>query len=54
MYAAQDEESRDSHLQEMWFRKGNIGTHSAWVPGVGEDNDADVGLCQDGSGANEK
>ncbi len=34
------------------FRKGNVDTHSVWVPGIGKVKDADLGLCQDASGTN--
>ncbi len=47
VYAAQDEESKDSLMQEMRCRKGNVGTHSTRMPSVGKDKDADLGLCQD-------
>ncbi len=52
--AAQDEESEDSLMQEMRCRKGNVGTHSMRMPGVGEGKDADLGLCQDGSRTNKR
>ncbi len=52
VHTAQDEESKDALIQEMWCRKGNDGTHSMRMPGVGKDKDADLGLCQDGSGTN--
>ncbi len=39
-------------MVEMPWRKGNISTHSMWMPGVEKDKDADLGLRQDGSGAN--
>ncbi len=29
-------------MQEMRRRKGNIGTHSVWVPGVEKFKDADL------------
>ncbi len=32
VHAAQDEESKYSLTQEMWCRKGNIGTHSMRNP----------------------
>ncbi len=35
-------------------RKGNVGTHSIWMPGTEKDKDADFGLCEDGSGANKR
>ncbi len=54
VYAAQDEESKDSLMQEMRRRKGNVGTHSVLVPGVGKVTDPDLGLCQDGSGTNKR
>ncbi len=54
VYAAQDEESTYSLMQEMRRRKGNIGTHSVWVAGVGKVKDADRGLCKDGSGINKR
>ncbi len=41
IHAAQDEESKDSLMQEMRCRKGNIGTYSMWMPGVGKGKDAD-------------
>ncbi len=45
VYAAQDEESIDSLMQEMRRRKGNVGTHTMRMPGVGKGKDADLGLC---------
>ncbi len=54
VYAAQDEESKDCLRQEMWCRKGNVGTHSMRMPGVGKGKDADLGLYQDGSGTNKE
>ncbi len=54
VYAAQDKESEDSLMQEMRCRKGNVGTHSMRMPGVGKSKDADLGLCQDGSGTNKR
>ncbi len=41
-------------MLEMRRRKGNVGTHSVWVLGVGKVKDADVKLCQDGSGTNKR
>ncbi len=49
IHAAQDER-KDSLMQEMRCRKGNIGTHSTRMPRVGKGKDADLGLYQDGSG----
>ncbi len=54
VHAAQDEESKDSLMQEMRCRKGNVGTHSMRMPGVGTGKDADLGLCQDGTGTNKR
>ncbi len=54
VYAAQDEEGKDSLMEKMWCRKGNVGTHSMRMPGVGKGKDADLGLCQDGSGKNKR
>ncbi len=51
-HAAQDEESKDPLMQKMGCRKGNIGTHSMRMPGVGKGKDADFGFCQDGSRTN--
>ncbi len=34
VYAAQDEESKDTLMQEIQCRKGNVGTHSMRMPGV--------------------
>ncbi len=52
VHAAQDEESKDSLMQEMRCKKGNVGTHSMRMLGVGKGKDADLGLCQDGYGTN--
>ncbi len=52
VHAAQDEESKDSLIQEMRCREGNVGTHSMRMPGVGKGKDADLGLCQNGSVTN--
>ncbi len=41
-------------MKEMWCRKGNIGTHSMRMPGVGKGKDADPGLRQDGSRTNKR
>ncbi len=49
VYAAQDEESKDSLMQEMWRRKENVSTYSVLVSGVGKVKDIDLGLCQNGS-----
>ncbi len=54
VHAAQDEESKDSLMQEMRCRKGNIGTHSMRMPSVGEGKDAHLGFCQDGSRTNKR
>ncbi len=54
VHAAQDEERKDSLIQEMRCRKGNIGTHSIRILGVGKSKDADLGLCQDGSATNKR
>ncbi len=42
LYTAQDKESKDSLMQEMRCRKGNIGTHSMRMFSVGKDKDADL------------
>ncbi len=52
--AAQNEESKDSLMQEMRCRKGNVGTHSIQMACVGKSKDADSGLFQDGSGTNKR
>ncbi len=54
LYVMQDEESKDSLVQNMWSRKGDLGAHSIWMLGVGKDKDADFRVCQDGSGTNKK
>ncbi len=54
VHAAQDKESKDSLMQEMRCRKGNVGTHSVRMPGVRKGKDTDLGLCKDGSGTNER
>ncbi len=54
VYAAQDEESKDSLMQEMWCRKGKVGTYSMWMSGTGKDKNADLGLFQDRSGSNKR
>ncbi len=54
IYVAQGKESGDSLVQEIQRREGNVGTHSAWVPGVGKVKDVNLGLCQDGSGTNKR
>ncbi len=54
VYAAQNEESKDSLMQEMQCRKGNVGTHPMQMLGVGKGKDADLGLCQDGFRTNKK
>ncbi len=41
-------------MQEMWRRKRNIGTHSMRMPGVGKGEDANLGLCEDGSRTNKR
>ncbi len=41
-------------MQEMRCRKGNVGTQSMRMPGIGKNKDADLGLCQDGSGINKR
>ncbi len=38
-------------MQGMRCGKGNLGTHSMWMPGIGRDKDTDLGLCQDESGS---
>ncbi len=53
VYAAEDE-SKDSLMQEMGRRKGNVGTHSMRMSGIGKGKLADLGLCQDGSGTNKR
>ncbi len=52
--AAQDEESKNSLMQEMRCREGNIRTHSMRMPGVGKGKDADLWFCQDGSRTNKR
>ncbi len=52
VHAAQGEESKDSPMQEMRCRKGNIGTHSTRMPSVEKGKDVDFRLCQDGSRTN--
>ncbi len=54
VYAAQDDESKESLIQEMRRRKGNVGTHSVYVPCIGKVKDADLELCQDGSKTNKR
>ncbi len=54
VYAAQDMESKDSLMQEMQCRKGNVGTHFMRMSGVGKGKDADLGLCQDRSRTNKR
>ncbi len=41
-------------MQEIWCRKGNVGTHTMRMPGVGKSKNADLGLCQDGSETNKR
>ncbi len=41
-------------MQEKRARKGNVDTHSMRMPGVGKGKDADLELCQDGSGINKR
>ncbi len=41
-------------MQVMRRRNGKVGTHSVWMSGVGKFKDADLGLCQDGSGTNKR
>ncbi len=53
-HAAQDEESKDSLMQEMRCRKGNVGTHSMQMPGVGKGKDTDFGLCKGESRTNKR
>ncbi len=43
-----------SAMQEIRCRKGNVGTHSMRMPGVGKGKDADLRLCQDGCGTNKR
>ncbi len=50
----QDEERKDSLMQEMQCRKENVCTHSTRMPGVGKGKDADEGFCQDGSRTNKR
>ncbi len=54
VHATQDEERKDSFMQEMGCRKGNVGTHSMRMPGVIKGKDADLRLCQDGSETNKR
>ncbi len=54
VHAAQDEESKDSLMQEMRCRKGNIGTHSMLMLSVGKGKDADLGFCLDGYRINKR
>ncbi len=54
IHVVQDEESKDSLMQEMRCRNGNVGTHSMRMPSVGKDKDADLGFCQDGSRTNKR
>ncbi len=44
VHAAQDEESKDSLMQE----------HAMRMPGVGKGKEADLGFCQDGSRTNKR
>ncbi len=46
MYAAHDEESKNSFLQEMRCKKGNVGTHSIWIINIEKDKDGE--LCLEG------
>ncbi len=46
--------AKTSFMQEMRRRKGNIGTHSMRMPGVGKGKDANLGLYQDGSETNKR
>ncbi len=41
-------------MQEMRCRKGNIGTYSMRMLGIGKGKDANLRLCQDGSGTNKR
>ncbi len=52
VHAAQDKENKDSLMQEMRCGKRNVGTYSMRMTSVGKGKDADLGLCQDGSGTN--
>ncbi len=54
VHIAQDEKSEDSLMQEMRYRKGNAGTHSVRMHGVGKGKDADLGLPQDESRTNKR
>ncbi len=54
VHAVQDEESKYSLMQEMRCGKGNIGTYSMLMPGVGKGKDADLGFYQDGSRTNKR
>ncbi len=54
VHAAHDKESKDSLMQEMRCRKRNVRTHSVLMPSVGKGEDADLGLCQDGSRTNKR
>ncbi len=46
LYAAQDKESKESLMQEMWCREGNIGTHSMRMPRVEKDKNTDLGFAK--------
>ncbi len=41
-------------MQEMRCKKGNVGTHSMRIAGVGKGKDADLGFCQDGCRTNKR
>ncbi len=46
VYAAEDKENKDSLMQELRRKKGNVGTHSVWVSGVGKVKDTDLGFTR--------
>ncbi len=54
LYAAQDEERKESLMQEIWYREGNVETHSMLKSRVEEDKRASLGLCQDRFGSNKR
>ncbi len=41
-------------MQEMWCKKGNVGTHSMQMSGVEKGKDADLWFCQDGFRTNKR
>ncbi len=54
VHVAQDEGNKDSLMQKMRRRKGNVGTHCMRLPIVGKGKNADLVLYQDGSGINQR